>query len=151
MCLTCDILNKKTPAEIIYQNEFVIASHCINTSIPGYLILSPKRHITTFGDLTHDEYKTLISVTELLVKSLNEISEIKKVYLLSFGEDTEHFHYHIFPRYDWMLDLEDIYHNGILDGARLFSEAIKKYKSSCSTLNIQIKQIVDHIKQKMPQ
>ena len=95
--------------------------------VPGYLLLTPKQHIWRYQHIADKVHKSLTTVTKLAMQAVSQIDAVENVYLLSFGEITKHFHYHIFPRYQWMLELDDVYRNGQLDGARLFSEVSKKY------------------------
>ena len=52
--------------------------------------------------------------------------------MLSLGEENSHFHFHLFPRYNWMLNFPDesIRTNGKIDGAKLFSFIRNRYKTN---------------------
>lgn len=132
MCLTCDIAQKKIVpvGGIIYQDDDVILHHCIDINIVGYFILSPVRHIEEYSDLNKTELLQMSNLMKLVIMSLKKINGVEKVYIANFGEDTTHFHVHIFPRYKWMLrySSEDIRTNNKIDGAKLFSFLRKKYK-----------------------
>lgn len=54
MCLTCSIVKgaKIPPGGLIYKDNEVVIHQCIDVNVPGYLILSPIRHVTTYQDLT---------------------------------------------------------------------------------------------------
>jgi diadenosine tetraphosphate (Ap4A) HIT family hydrolase len=54
---------------------------------------------------------------------LKQLDEVQKLYICSFGEETNHFHWHIFPR-----GMELGFNEQVIDGAKYFSEARKKYK-----------------------
>ena len=44
-CLFCKIVNKEVPAEIIYEDEKVIAFKDIHPKAPIHLLIVPKKHI----------------------------------------------------------------------------------------------------------
>lgn len=44
-CLFCKIANKETPAEIVYEDEKVVAFKDINPKAPVHLLIVPKKHI----------------------------------------------------------------------------------------------------------
>lgn len=132
MCLTCSIVNGELfpVGGIIYEDTYVLLHHCIDSQIPGYLILSPSRHIESYSNLSQNEILHMGIVTKAVVAALKRIDGIEKVYLANFGEQTTHFHMHIFPRYKWMLNhsFEEIGTDNVLDGAKLLSFCRKKYK-----------------------
>ncbi|MBP2642517.1 MAG: histidine triad protein [Firmicutes bacterium] len=132
MCLTCNIIesNVMPVGGIIYKDDSVILHHCIDQDIPGYLIISPVRHVEAYGDLDQAEILRMGMIIKLSVAALKMIKGVDKVYVANFGEETAHFHMHIFPRYQWMLKYhaEDICTDSKVDGAKLFSFCRKQNK-----------------------
>ena len=63
--------------------------------------------------------------------------DIEKVYILNFAEETAHFHWHLFPRYTWMLtrDPEYVYTGNRVDGAKLFSFFRETHKTVPANMN----------------
>ncbi|MBP2630368.1 MAG: histidine triad protein [Firmicutes bacterium] len=139
MCLTCSIVNGEffPVGGIIYKDSYVLLHHCIDLQIPGYLILSPLRHTESYSDLNQNEMLHMGIVTKAVVAALKRIDGMEKVYLANFGEETTHFHMHIFPRYKWMLNhsAEEICTDNMLDGAKLLSFCRKKYKVQPEFIN----------------
>jgi len=152
MCLTCSIINGEVfpVGGILYKDSYVLLHHCIDLQIPGYLILSPVRHIESYSDLSQNEMLHMGRVTKAAVAALKRIDGIEKVYLASFGEETTHFHMHIFPRYKWMLhhSAEEICTDNMLDGAKLLSFCRKKYKTQPKFMNKEdIIAVIEQVKQ----
>jgi len=59
-CIFCKIINKKLPAEIIYENKDVLAFPDINGLAPVHILIIPKRHIESINDLASvDDGKNL--------------------------------------------------------------------------------------------
>jgi len=50
-CLFCKIANKKTPAEIVYENDKLVAFKDIHPKAPIHLLIVPKKHITSVDHL----------------------------------------------------------------------------------------------------
>ena len=51
-CIFCQIVSGKIPADIVYQNEEVIAFRDIEPQAPVHLIIIPKRHMPSLVHLS---------------------------------------------------------------------------------------------------
>lgn len=51
-CLFCKIVAGQIPAELVYQDEDLLAFHDINPQAPLHVLVVPRRHIATLNDLT---------------------------------------------------------------------------------------------------
>jgi histidine triad (HIT) family protein len=58
-CLFCKITNKDIPADIVFEDEFVIAFRDISPQAPVHLLIVPRRHITTLNDVATDDQALL--------------------------------------------------------------------------------------------
>lgn len=132
MCLTCDIITGKVVpvGGIIYQDDYVVLHHCIDINIAGYLIISPVRHVEEYSELNETEIFKIGIIMKAVAAILREADCVEKIYLANFGEETQHFHMHIFPRYRWMIDNHayDASLRNKLDGAKLLSICRERYK-----------------------
>lgn len=54
-CIFCDIIKKKRPAKIIYEDELAIAFEDVNPQALVHTLVIPKRHISTNLDLKEDD------------------------------------------------------------------------------------------------
>ena len=73
-CLFCKIINKTIPAEIIYENDRVLAFNDINPQAPTHILIIPKVHIPTLNDLEKDHdalIGELVLVASALAKELD--------------------------------------------------------------------------------
>ena len=50
-CLFCKIINREIPAEIVHEDDHVVAFEDINPQAPTHLLLIPRKHIATLNDL----------------------------------------------------------------------------------------------------
>ena len=100
-CLFCKIVNSEISAEIVYENERILAFNDINPQAPTHVLFIPKTHISTLNDLeSHDQYLIgeLIYNASKLAKKLN-IAE--QGYRTGFncnsagGQTVYHIHLHL--------------------------------------------------------
>lgn len=54
-CIFCKIVNKQIPADVVYEDEAVMAFKDIRPVAPLHLLLIPKRHIATLSDCGEGE------------------------------------------------------------------------------------------------
>jgi len=53
-CLFCKILAGDIPADIIFENEHVLAFRDINPKAPVHVLIIPRRHIARINDVSSD-------------------------------------------------------------------------------------------------
>ncbi|MEU0555614.1 HIT family protein [Dactylosporangium sp. NPDC006015] len=88
------------PRERIAADEHWRAAHCFDTSLPGWLVLVPRRHVTTVADLTDAEAAGLGLWQVRLSRALTAVTGCVKTYVVQFAEKEgfAHVHFHIVPR-----------------------------------------------------
>ncbi|MFY0991365.1 histidine triad nucleotide-binding protein [Halomonas sp. C05BenzN] len=50
-CLFCKIINREIPADIVHEDEHVLAFNDINPQAPTHVLIVPKQHIATLNDI----------------------------------------------------------------------------------------------------
>jgi histidine triad (HIT) family protein len=50
-CLFCKIVKREIPADIVFEDDRVLAFNDINPQAPTHVLIIPKRHIATLNDL----------------------------------------------------------------------------------------------------
>jgi histidine triad (HIT) family protein len=50
-CVFCGIVKKEIPAEIVYEDEFVVAFRDANPAAPIHMLVVPREHIPTLNDI----------------------------------------------------------------------------------------------------
>ena len=98
-CIFCKIIRKEIPAEIVYEDEQILAFNDANPAAPVHILVIPKEHIPSMHDLTPSNNE-LIGHLHWVMK---EIAREKK--LESFrelcncgadaGQAVFHLHFHI--------------------------------------------------------
>lgn len=100
-CLFCKIVNKEIPADIVFENEKVLAFKDIHPAAPVHILIIPKKHIPSV-DFLEEKDKELIGDIVLTAKKIASDEKITETgYRLAFnvgkdaGQTVEHLHLHL--------------------------------------------------------
>lgn len=100
-CIFCKIAKKEIPAEIVYEDEKILAFKDIEPKAPVHILIIPKLHIPSVDHLGKED-KELIGELFLTAKKLAKEFKIDKTgYRLIFnvgkdaGQTVEHLHLHL--------------------------------------------------------
>ena len=95
------IINKEIPADILYENDSVIAFRDVNPQAPVHFLVIPKKEIPTLNDIEDDD-KDIIGELFLVAKKLAKKEGLeKKGYRTIFncnedgGQTVFHIHLHV--------------------------------------------------------
>ena len=55
MCLFCNIVEKKVPADVVHEDEHTVAFRDIRPVAPTHVLVIPKRHIAAIHDVSTEE------------------------------------------------------------------------------------------------
>jgi len=102
-CLSCqnnDQLDWAPPRERIAFDPFWRVAHAIDSSLPGWLVLVPRRHVLAVADLSDDEAAGLGTWLVRLSRALQSITGCDKTYIVQMAEKPgfAHVHFHVIPR-----------------------------------------------------
>jgi len=98
-CLFCKIVDKKIPAEIVYEDKKIIAFKDINPKAKIHILVIPKKHIESLNFIQEIDRKLmaeLFFVIKKIAKNNNldnyrlQINNGKKA-----GQEIDHLHIHI--------------------------------------------------------
>jgi histidine triad (HIT) family protein len=137
-CIFCDIASKISEAEIVFENEKVIAFLDINPVNYGHTLIIPKNHFDNFLTIPTDELAELTKLSQYIAGSVKRALKADGFNIisnngLSAGQSVFHFHYHIIPRYenDFLLRPRTIEYkeNEIKSYSEKIKESITKYES----------------------
>ncbi|MGD0886450.1 MAG: histidine triad nucleotide-binding protein [Thermodesulfovibrionales bacterium] len=100
-CIFCKIIEKKVPANIVYEDELTLAFEDVNPQAPVHTLIIPKKHIPTLLDLKDDDNNLVAH----LVKVANRIAKDKGIAEKGFrivtncnpesGQEVYHIHLHV--------------------------------------------------------
>ena len=92
------------PGGAIFEDSLVYSGHAWSLEEPGELylgalIVEPKRHIATWGDLSDDEAERIGLVIRDLSRALKVSEAADHIYVFVLGHHIPHLHVWILPRY----------------------------------------------------
>ena len=122
-------MKKEIPAEIVYEDEGVVAILDIHPCAPGHTVVIPRRHAETILSLADDELGPVMrgvkNVTVKLLASLKADGFTVGVnHGRVAGQVVEHLHIHVIPR--WAGDGGGSIHSVVRNAPRESLEEIKK-------------------------
>jgi diadenosine tetraphosphate (Ap4A) HIT family hydrolase len=101
-CYSCDQSAAATlpPREDVTHTEHWRVAHAFNSTLPGWLVVVPLGHVTSFAELTPEAADELGGLIRRLSAALQVVTGCEKTYLMQFSEagGFSHLHLHLVPR-----------------------------------------------------
>lgn len=103
-CLFCKIANKEIGAEIIYEDEEVVAFLDIHPIAPGHAVVIPKVHAENILGLPNEKIEGLFLAVKKTTSMLN-VSLKPEGFTIGInhgkvsGQAIDHIHIHVVPRW----------------------------------------------------
>jgi len=101
-CLTCRQTEafELPPREAIVRTRHWRVAHAFDSSLAGWLVVVPTRHVTALDDLSREEMSELGPLLRDLTSALRAVVGSAKTYvmLLAEAEGFAHVHFHVLPR-----------------------------------------------------
>jgi len=94
------IINRDIPADIVYENEYVLAFRDINPQAPVHILIIPKVELPTLNDISFPEHNFLLGELFKAVKEIATLENLKENgyrVVINCGKDAgqEVFHLHL--------------------------------------------------------
>ena len=101
-CVTCDqqsAVSLPAREDVVHTDHWRVA-HAFNSTLPGWLVLLPTRHVLSFTELTPQAADELGGLIRRLGLALEAVTGCVKTYLMQFSEAEgfSHLHLHLVPR-----------------------------------------------------
>ena len=100
-CIFCAIVNKKIPAEIIFEDEHFIAFKDIKPLADVHVLLVPKKHYDSINDIPDEDISSLSNLFIYAKKVAKHLGLYEDGYRLIIntgkngGQTVPHLHMHI--------------------------------------------------------
>ena len=100
-CLFCKIINEEIPADIVYQDDDVLAFRDINPQAPTHILCIPKKHISTTNDISDEDEKLIGKLVSTASKLAKQLGFAEDGYRLNLncndhgGQTVFHIHLHL--------------------------------------------------------
>lgn len=102
-CLFCKIIAGDIPADVVYQDEHVVAILDIHPVNPGHLLVLPRMHVEDVRDASDETLANLMRVVKRLTRALTGSFGATGVNVVQntghdAGQVIFHLHIHVIPR-----------------------------------------------------
>lgn len=100
MCIFCEIIRKERPADFVYENDEIAAFLDITPKAPVHVLIVPKKHIGSIGDLGESDRDRICEML-FAAKKIARDQKIDEGYKLVFnvgrkgGQVIDHLHLHL--------------------------------------------------------
>ena len=100
-CVFCSIIKRQIPADIVFDNDRVLAFRDINAQAPVHILIVPKKHIKGLNDIAGADQE-LLGEIQLVARTLarKEGIDVDGYRLVAncgpaAGQTVFHLHYHL--------------------------------------------------------
>ena len=100
-CIFCKIIKREIPSSIVYEDDEIIAFRDINPVAPVHILVIPKKHISSLGELNEGDESVIGKIYTVINKIAKKEEIDKKGFrvVVNCGEDggqeVKHLHFHI--------------------------------------------------------
>jgi len=101
-CIFCQIIQRKAPASIVYEDDQVVAFLSNRPINVGHTLVLPKKHYENIYEISEEEAGYLFKTTKRVVHAVKEATGIQGIRILQnngkdAGQIVFHLHIHIIP------------------------------------------------------
>ncbi len=123
-CIFCKIAKKQIPSAVLYEDKDFFAFLDIGPVNPGHTLVIPKAHYQTFLDLPKKELSNINIVSQKLAAAIMKATNAHGFNIVmnnhpAAGQEVNHAHFHIIPRFDddakWLRQPKTKYKDGEID------------------------------------
>lgn len=101
-CYSCDqqLDPSPPPREDVVHTEHWRVAHAFNSTLAGWVVIVPTRHVLSFTELTPAAADELGGLVLRMSRALEQVTGCVKTYLMQFSEAEgfSHLHLHLVPR-----------------------------------------------------
>lgn len=100
-CLFCEIINKNIPADIIFEDDVIMAFRDIEPRAPVHILIVPKKHISSLSEAKESDRELLgqICLSSAEIAGREEIDRSGYRLVVNSGHDAgqavDHLHFHL--------------------------------------------------------
>lgn len=100
-CIFCKIASKEVPADIVWEDNDVLAFHDIKALAPVHILVIPKKHFSSLNDITDNDSALMGKLMISAQKVAEKMGIAKEGYKFLIrvgqhgGQEVDHLHIHI--------------------------------------------------------
>ncbi len=104
-CIFCNIAEKKSEAEILFEDDNIVAFLDIQPINYGHTLVVPKKHYDNFLTVPSNELAEIVKATQFIAGAVKRSVKADGFNVItnngdSAGQSVYHFHFHIIPRFN---------------------------------------------------
>jgi histidine triad (HIT) family protein len=99
-CLFCRIATRAVAADVVHEEEHLLAFLDIHPIRPGHVLIVPKRHFDYFENAPADIAASIVALGQRLARVMKQIYRVPQVGFLFTGSDIPHVHAHVVPMHE---------------------------------------------------
>ncbi|GBD86437.1 HIT-like protein [bacterium BMS3Abin03] len=136
-CIFCNIVNHNAEAEIIFEDDEIIAFLDIQPINYGHTLVVPKKHYDNFLTVPQEELSRVIKTVQYIAGAVKRSVKADGFNVISnngesAGQTVYHFHFHIIPRFADDFTFKPRFKNYTDEGIKEYADKIRsvlsKYK-----------------------
>lgn len=100
-CIFCKIIDRKAPADIIFENEHVISFYGLHSFTRAHVLVVPKKHIVNIMDIQAEDAHIIAEIHFAIQKIAKQLEIDESGFRVitntnkEGGQDIFHMHYHL--------------------------------------------------------
>ncbi|MCI4346116.1 MAG: HIT family protein [Thermoplasmata archaeon] len=101
-CIFCDIVARRSPAHIVYEDARCLAFLDLFPFTRGHVLVVPKLHVDRLVDLPPEAYPALLAALASVCRQLERLTPHYNIASNQgelAGQIVFHLHFHVIPRY----------------------------------------------------
>ena len=101
-CIFCEIVSRKSPASVVFEDSDVMALLDTNPVQRGHTLVNPKKHFVDIWDIPAEVLTKVVSASLLVAHRMKEAMDTEGVNTFCAsgkpaGQDIFHFHMNVIP------------------------------------------------------
>ena len=103
-CPFCDIVERRTPAEVVYETSTTLAFFPLEPATPGHTLVVTKQHVANFLEVPDSLVPSLWRTVTFVGNALREVLQPEGMNVISSAghaasQSVFHIHVHLVPRW----------------------------------------------------
>jgi histidine triad (HIT) family protein len=100
-CLFCGIVEGKIKANVVYQDDALVAFKDIAPKAPAHVLIIPRKHIASVSDIAEQDRNLIGQIFQVAAKLARELGIAESGYRVvvnsgpDAGQSVFHLHYHL--------------------------------------------------------
>ena len=99
-CLFCRIATRAVAADVVHEEEHLLAFLDVHPIRPGHMLIVPKRHFDYFENAPADIAASIVALGQRLALVMKQIYRVPQVDFLFHPVGFPHVHAHVVPMHE---------------------------------------------------